>query len=84
MQYRPAEIWKDHSNGEKAKLSLFSSVYVDAELVQWLPGFLAQEAPVQVTNAEIQSAQMSEVVGGKPDSPPTTMIRRCNFRQLSV
>jgi hypothetical protein len=50
IQYPPAGIWKSHSNGEQPKLSLFSSVYVDYELVQWLPRFLAQEALVQVTN----------------------------------
>ena len=55
MQYPPSEMWKKHSNGETPKLSLFSSVYVDPELVQWLPRFLAQEALVQVTNAELQS-----------------------------
>ena len=71
MVYPPAEILKDHSNGGKAKLSLFSSAYVDLELVKWLPGFLAREALVQVKDAEVQSAHMSEVIGGKPDFLPS-------------
>ena len=71
MQYPPAEIWQSHSNGEQPKLSLFSSVYVDREVVQWLPRFLAQEALVQVTNAEIKSVPTSEAIGGTPDLRPS-------------
>ena len=68
--YPPAEILNE-SNGGKAKLSLFSSAYVDLELAEWLPRFLAQEALVQVTIAEELSGHMSEVIGGKPDFLPS-------------
>jgi hypothetical protein len=71
MQYPPVEIWKKHPNRKNPKLSLFSSVYVDPELVHWLSTFLAREAIVEVTDAEMQSLQMSEVVGGKPDFVPS-------------
>ena len=71
MQYPPVEIWKETSKGEKPKLSLFSSVYVGPDLVEWLPNFFAQEAIVQVTNAEAQSVKMSEAVGGEPDFLPS-------------
>jgi hypothetical protein len=53
------------------KLSLFSSVYVSPEMVQWLPQFFAREALVQVTNAEMQSVTLSEILGGKPDFLPS-------------
>src|SRR5262249_41828237 len=73
-QYPPAEILKkhkEHVDETDCKLSLFSSVYVSPELVQWLPQFFAREALVQVTNAEIQSVALSEVLGGTPDFLPS-------------
>jgi hypothetical protein len=74
MQYPPAEILKkyeEYVDETTRKLSLFSSVYVSPEMVQWLPKFFAREALVQVTNAEIQSVTLSEILGGKPDFLPS-------------
>jgi hypothetical protein len=71
IQYPPADIWKETSKRENPKLSLFSSVYVIPELVQWLPKFFAGEAIVQVINAESLSAKISKTVGGKPDFLPS-------------
>jgi hypothetical protein len=41
---------------------------VDSQLIQWLPRFLAQEALVQVTNAEGMNGLLSKVVIDKSDS----------------
>jgi hypothetical protein len=71
IQYPPAEILKKWEYVDETKLSLFSSVYVSPEMVQWLPQFFAREALIQVTNAEIQSVALSEVLGGKPDFLPS-------------
>jgi hypothetical protein len=74
MQYPPAEVLKKYEEyvGETTRtLSLFSSVYVSPEMVQWLPQFFAREALIQVTNAEIQSVISSEIFGGKPDFLPS-------------
>jgi hypothetical protein len=72
MQYPPAEIWKAHKEDvEETKLSLFSSVYVSAEIVHWLPQFFAREALIQVANAEMQSVALSEVLGGRPNFLPS-------------
>jgi hypothetical protein len=73
IQYPPTKILKkwEYSDSDETKLSLFSSVYVSPEMVQWLPQFFARAALIQVTNAEIQSVALSEVLGGKPDFLPS-------------
>jgi hypothetical protein len=68
MQYPPAGEIRAEKN---RKLSLFSSVYVSPELLQWLPQFFAREAIVQVANAEATSVALSEAVGGEPDLLPS-------------
>lgn len=70
-RYPPAEIWKAHPEGQKPKLSFFSSVYVDADLVSWLPHFLAQEALLQLNDADASSVTMSKLLGGEPDFLPS-------------
>jgi hypothetical protein len=72
MDYPPAEIWKAHWNGEPAKLSFFSSIYVYAGTVGWLPRFFAREAIIQVVNAEIYSSGASELLfSGEPNFRPS-------------
>lgn len=68
-QYPP--IWDEELPAFRARLTHFSSIYVDVNLVSWLPRFFAQEALVQVINAELQSTKMSELIGGKPDFLPS-------------
>ena len=70
MQYPSAEISNNSSNGNPPKLSLFSSIYVDAGLLGWLPEFFAREALIPIINAEIQSSELSKILGGTPDLLP--------------
>jgi type III secretion system-like peptide-binding chaperone len=70
MQYPSAEISNHSSNGNPSKLSLVSSIYVDSGLLGWLPDFFARAALIQMTNAEIQSSELSKILGGKPDLLP--------------
>ena len=70
MQYPPPEI-SEKLDPEKRKLSLFTSVYVSPDLLQWLPKFFAREAIVQVATAEATSVALGETVGGQPDFVPS-------------
>lgn len=75
MPYPPVEIWKSFAEpvlkDDSPKLSLFSSIYVSPELLEWLPKFFAGEAICQVINAEFLSDSVSALAGGKPDHLPS-------------
>jgi hypothetical protein len=45
-------------------LELFSSVYIDPNLVGWLPNFFAQMAIMQPIDAELRGYRLPEILGG--------------------
>lgn len=45
-------------------LELFSSVYIDPNLVGWLPSFFAQMAIMQPIDAEVRGHRLPEMLGG--------------------
>jgi hypothetical protein len=62
--YPPAAIVEQHFKGREVDMHLFSSAYISEETVGWLPGFLARMAIMQPIDAERNSTEALEILGG--------------------
>jgi hypothetical protein len=62
----PPQALLDTVNGPEGPfdLELFSSIYIDNNLVGWLPNFLAQAAIMQPIDAELRGNMLPELIGG--------------------
>ena len=73
--YPPAEIWTEFAKtDEKPRLWLANTAYVRDDDLNWMPRFLAQMSIMQPINAQIQAANMQDLIGGVADvSRPADM-----------
>jgi hypothetical protein len=68
MVYPPSEVAKAEMAGITPALCLFASIYVDAELAEWLPLLLAQMSLLQPINAEHECSISNDTFyGATPD-----------------
>lgn len=66
--YRPAEIWSEFAKADdRPKLCLANTAYVRADNVNWMPAFLARMSIMQSINAQLQAANMQNLIGGVAD-----------------
>jgi hypothetical protein len=66
--YPPAEIWTELAKADdRPRLWLANTTYVRADNVNWMPVFLARMSIMQAINAQIQIANMQDLIGGTAD-----------------
>lgn len=65
LVYPPQEFVKGANAPESPyDLELFSSIYIDQNLVGWLPNFFSQMAIMQPIDAELRGYSLPEMLGG--------------------
>lgn len=67
LVYPPVDRGESSGEHEEPNLTMFSSAYISANLLGWLPCFFAQLAIMQPIDAEVRASALPEALGsGRP------------------